>query len=207
MLSAVSLLIDADVHAIAWGGTSAGWLGIDTDRTLCDAIQERFGVPATTATLALLEFMATLPNSERKLGLVTPYIPEMNDAIRKNFATEGVEVVDERGLSIVDNKVIGEVTMKTLEELVDEVMVSSPGIKIVTVFCTNLAVVGGQRVQDGNGKDGSVARSWEGKYAAAGREVTVLDSVALTVWGLLKKCGVDVKGLDVHGELGRMFAV
>lgn len=205
MLSAVSLLVDADVHAIAWGGTSAGWLGVDTDRSLCAAIKGRFGVPATTATLALLAFMALLPRSERKIGLVTPYIPEMNDAIRTNLAGEGVEVVGDRGLSITDNQVIGEVTMGTLEGLLDKVMSENPEIKVVTVFCTNLATVGGE--QRSEGKSESVARSWEEKYADAGRDITVLDSVALTVWGSLKKCGVDVKGLDVDEDLGKMFAM
>src|SRR5215470_15720980 len=52
MLPAAELLADAKVDAIAWNGTSASWLGIDRDHSLCAAIMERTGAPSTTATLA-----------------------------------------------------------------------------------------------------------------------------------------------------------
>ncbi|MCR9170833.1 MAG: Asp/Glu/hydantoin racemase, partial [Rhodobacteraceae bacterium] len=34
MLAAADLLADAKVQSICWNGTSSGWLGFDTDRTL-----------------------------------------------------------------------------------------------------------------------------------------------------------------------------
>ena len=34
MLAAAELLADAQVQSICWNGTSSGWLGFDTDRTL-----------------------------------------------------------------------------------------------------------------------------------------------------------------------------
>src|ERR1700751_5751372 len=50
MLPAADLLADAKVDAIAWNGTSASWLGVSRDRSLCDAITARTGAPATTST-------------------------------------------------------------------------------------------------------------------------------------------------------------
>src|SRR6478752_79517 len=38
MLPAADLLADAKVDAIAWNGTSASWLGIGRDRSLCEGI-------------------------------------------------------------------------------------------------------------------------------------------------------------------------
>jgi len=53
LLTAAQLLADAKVSAIGWSGTSAGWLGFPNDERLCHLIQEKFGIPATTSTLAL----------------------------------------------------------------------------------------------------------------------------------------------------------
>src|SRR5258708_25340659 len=55
MLPAADLLADAKVDAIAWNGTSASWLGVDRDRSLCKAITARTGAAATTATPACLD--------------------------------------------------------------------------------------------------------------------------------------------------------
>src|SRR5437667_10866185 len=43
MLSAAELLADTKVEAIAWNGTSASWLGIGRDESLCAAIVARTG--------------------------------------------------------------------------------------------------------------------------------------------------------------------
>src|SRR5690242_2381545 len=48
MLPAAELLADAKVAAIAWNGTSASWLGIGRDESLCAAIAARTGIAATT---------------------------------------------------------------------------------------------------------------------------------------------------------------
>ena len=51
ILPAADLLADAEVDAMAWNGTSASWLGIERDRSLCGAIGSRTGNPATTECL------------------------------------------------------------------------------------------------------------------------------------------------------------
>ena len=55
MLPAADLLADAKVDAMAWNGTSASWLGIERDKSLCEAITARTGKPATTSTLACID--------------------------------------------------------------------------------------------------------------------------------------------------------
>src|SRR3954452_22838289 len=54
VIAAAELLADAKVHAICWNGTSGAWLGLEQDRALAAAITARTGIPATTATLALM---------------------------------------------------------------------------------------------------------------------------------------------------------
>ena len=65
ILAAADLLADAQVDAIVWSGTSAGWLGLDSDRVLCAEITDRTGVAATTSTLAVLEALEALTASTR----------------------------------------------------------------------------------------------------------------------------------------------
>src|SRR4051794_21051667 len=87
MLPAADLLADAKVDAIAWNGTSASWLGIGRDRSLCDAILARTGSPATTSTLACIEAVRAL--RARRVGLVSPYTDDVQRRIADVWAGEG----------------------------------------------------------------------------------------------------------------------
>jgi maleate isomerase len=58
-LEAAGPLADARVKAICWNGTSAGWLGFDTDRALCAAIERR-GVAASSSVLSLADTFRAL---------------------------------------------------------------------------------------------------------------------------------------------------
>ena len=54
MIEAAALLADARVNALCWNGTSAGWLGFDSDRALCAAIERRIGIAATSSVVSLM---------------------------------------------------------------------------------------------------------------------------------------------------------
>src|SRR5882757_6130369 len=71
MLPAADLLDDANVDAMAWNGTSASWLGIERDHSLCVSIGARTGKPATTSTLACID--AIRSGGAQRVGFVTPY--------------------------------------------------------------------------------------------------------------------------------------
>ena len=88
ILSAARLLADAKVDVIGWSGTSAGWLGFEHDEKLCAAIEAETGIKATTSVLSLNAILRSL--GVTSFGLVTPYIKDMNDAIRANYAAIGV---------------------------------------------------------------------------------------------------------------------
>src|SRR5690606_20399590 len=70
MLTAAELLADAKVDAICWNGTSAGWLGLEADRRLCAQIEDRTGIPATSAVLSLVELCRRA--AVTRYGLVSP---------------------------------------------------------------------------------------------------------------------------------------
>ncbi|MCW2784747.1 MAG: Asp/Glu/hydantoin racemase [Marmoricola sp.] len=168
ILDAAELLADARVDSIVWSGTSGGWRGIADDLALCSAITERTGVPATTSTLALLE--ALRRSHARTLGLVTPYPPDMHDAVAATLAGQGLEVVSSAALAATEsNWDLCLVEPEAIAAAVADVAAVRPDA--ITVFCTNLAAA--DRVA-----------GWERDLG-----VPVLDSVALAVWHGLELAG------------------
>lgn len=184
IVDASRLLKDANCDVIGWSGTSAGWLGFETDETLCSAIQQELGIPATSSTLALNDLLKSLDASE--VGLVTPYTEDMNKAIQRNYSQIGIamKVPSTGALGIRENGAIAKVDEATIEQSVHDVVQNS-GVKVVTTFCTNLRAA-------------HMAAAWEEKFG-----VTMLDSVSTCIWGMLRIANTEagiVKGW------GKMFA-
>ena len=74
MLGAADLLADAQVQTICWNGTSSGWLGFQSDRDLCAAIEAKTGAKACSSVLALNEILTQTGAS--RIAFVTPYLDE-----------------------------------------------------------------------------------------------------------------------------------
>jgi maleate isomerase len=181
ILQAAELLADARVDVIAWSGTAAGWRGFDTDRRLVARIRERTGIPAVTAVLALNELLAL--RGLRRLGLVTPYTPDVQQRIVANYAALGVEVVAEQHLGIRVNHDFALVPPAQLRQMIDTVAAARP--QAITTFCTNLHAA-------------PLAEAVE-----AAHDIPLLDTVSTTVWGALRALGADPA--QVRGW-GRLFA-
>lgn len=84
ILVAARQLADARVDVIGWSGTSAGWLGFERDAALCRGIEKATGIPATTSVLALNELLER--TGVRRLGLVTPYLDDVQQRIVRQYA-------------------------------------------------------------------------------------------------------------------------
>jgi maleate isomerase len=184
MLGAAELLADAQMNSISWNGTSASWLGLDRDRELCAAITKATGVPATTASLAAYEALAL--SGVRKVGLVTPYVPEILDAITAQLEANGYRVVSALGLGLTDNYQIAKVRTAQLVEMIRAA--AKAGSEAILVQCTNLA--GAALVETLERETGAL----------------IFDSVAVTLWGALRCAGVDPRILSGWGRLFREFA-
>ncbi|MDE5443857.1 Asp/Glu/hydantoin racemase [Bradyrhizobium sp. CSA207] len=180
MLPAADLLADAKVDAIAWNGTSASWLGIGRDRSLCGAIRERTGVPATTSTLACIEAARAL--GAKRVGVVSPYTDDVQRRIGDVWAEEGIAPHADRHLGLRDNFSFGEVASATIAGMIRAV--AAEGADAVVILCTNL---------DG----AALATSLEREL-----DIAVLDSVAVTLWRTLGLAGGDIATL---AEWGRIF--
>jgi maleate isomerase len=168
-------------HAIAWNGTSASWLGIDRDMSLCAAITERTGIPATTSTLACLE--AIKRADARRVGLVSPYTGDVQKRIGEVWGRAGVACHAERHLGIRDNFAFGMVDAQPIAEMIRAVV--AQGCDAVVILCTNL-----------NGA--RVAAEIEREL-----DVLILDSVAVTLWRSLQIAGADGGNLGRWGKIFR----
>lgn len=181
IVMAARLLADARVDIIGWGGNSSGWLGFHADEELCSKITAATGIPATTSVISLNKALETF--RIQKLGLVTPYLRDVQDSIIKNYASIGVDASSESHLGMSDNLMIGEVDNATLGKSVSEVV--DGGVQAVAIFCTNFRAA--ERVAD-----------WESEH-----KLPVLDTVITVIWDMLLYCKVDAKGLACRW--GRLF--
>ena len=179
LLEAAQLLNDARMDVIAWNGTSSSWLGFESDRKLCRSITEVTGVSATTSVLALNEALAR--TQVTRLGLVTPYLDDIQAAIVANYQAEGIEVVAERHLNDRGNFSFSEYDEQTLADMVRAVAQSRP--EAITILCTNLRGAG-------------IVPALEKELG-----IPIYDSVSVTVWKTLALAGLDPSRIKGWGQL------
>ena len=181
ILRAAELLAHAKVDVIAWNGTSAGWLGFDSDERLCRRIKEATGIPACTSVLAQNEIFRIA--GAARMGLVSPYLDDVQAAIVRNYGAAGIECVAERHLGLRDNFSFSEVGEEEIASMVREVAAAKPDA--ISILCTNLR---GAPLVD-----------------ALERETGVLicDSIATVVWKSLLLAGDDPRRLTGWGRIFR----
>ncbi|NKX56462.1 Asp/Glu racemase [Arthrobacter sp. E918] len=167
MQAAAELLATADVDVIAWNGTSGSWLGPDHDRAITAAITSATGVPSTTSTLAYLQAFEEF--GTRRIGLLTPYTQDVNQAVAACYAAEGICVAGERHWGLSENEAFARVRPEDLLPASRELAAARPDALVY--LCTNL--YGAPAVE----------------RLEADTGVPVLDSVAVTLWHCLKLAG------------------
>jgi maleate isomerase len=179
MLPAADLLADAKVEAMAWNGTSASWLGIERDQSLCDAIGARTGKAATTSTLACID--AVRSSGAQCVGFVTPYTDDVQLRIGKVWAGAGVACHAERHLGLRDNFSFAQVAPAEIADMIRAL--AAEGCDAVVVLCTNM----------------------EGAAIAAALErelnILILDSVAVTLWRTMLLARTDPGLLSGWGRI------
>lgn len=179
ILEAARLLNDARMNVIAWNGTSSSWLGFDADRRLCASISETTGVQATSSVLALNEVLER--TKVKRLGLVTPYLEDIQEKIIANYQAAGYEIVGERHLNDQGNFSFSEYDEATLADMVRDVARSKP--EAITLLCTNLRGAG-------------IVAELEKELG-----IPIYDSVSVTVWKTLQMIGVNPALITGWGQL------
>jgi maleate isomerase len=134
-LAAAESLADAKVDLILWNGTAASWLGIDRDRRLVEAIEERTGIRATTAIFAMNEQLARL--RARRIGLVTPYVAALETRIVATYRELGISVASAVRRDLTENTTYAEIGPEEIAAMVREA--AREPVDAVVILCTNLA--------------------------------------------------------------------
>ena len=169
ILEAAERLAEAQPALICWNGTSASWLGLDKDRALCAAITERTGVPATSTILAYDALFRAM--GVRRLGLVTPYIADIEDRMIANYAAQGIEIVSAVRLEDKGNYSFATYPPDQVGALVEQVAEARPDA--IAIVCTNFrGAPVAERIEEATG-------------------IPVLDSVAVTAAHCLREVGLD----------------
>ena len=167
MRAAAELLATADVDVIAWNGTSGSWLGAAHDHELVREITDATGIPATTSTLAYLAAFEAF--GTERIGMLTPYTADVNEAVVASYEREGIKTVEHRHLDLSDNESFARVTDNEMRPGSLELAAASPDALVY--LCTNLYGANiTAEVEESTG-------------------VPVLDSVAVTLWHALKLAG------------------
>jgi len=184
ILRAAELLSDAKVQTIGWNGTSAGWLGFESDERLCRRITEATGIPACTSVLALNEVFRLA--GVKRFGLVTPYRDDVQERIIRNYAAAGFECVAERHLGWQDNWSFSTVTAGELRTMAREVAKARPDA--ITFLCTGL-------------QSAPLVEELERETG-----IPMYDTIATVVWKSLRLAGADPRRIQGWGRLFREVA-
>lgn len=138
-LPAARDLATARADVIVFGCTSAGALrGNAYDEELCQRISDVTGVP-TISTIASVRG-AIGDSGARRVGIVTPYVDELNAGIRASVEADGVEVVRIAGLGMTENFAIARVAPSAIEDFAAD-QLGGLDIDLVFASCTNFAAM------------------------------------------------------------------
>jgi maleate isomerase len=176
LLEAASLLRDAQVHALCLNATASCYTGMENDRALVRAL----GPDGDTAMLALLD--ALHARGARRIGIVTPFLDDVQAATIGVLGAEGFEVIAERHFGDPGNFSFARFTEAEVEAALHEVA-RTPGLDALAVISTNLR---GPR---------PAARV----EAALG--LPVFDTVATALSGALRRAGVNTSRVTGWGTL------
>ncbi|SDJ23664.1 maleate cis-trans isomerase family protein [Aliiruegeria lutimaris] len=169
ILDAAERLAEANPQLIAWNGTSASWLGLDKDRALCAAITERTGIPATSTILAYEALFRGM--NVKRLGLVTPYIEDIERRMIANYAAQGISVVSTARLDDKGNYSFATYPPEQVGAMIEQVAEAKPDA--IAIVCTNFrGAPVAERIEQATG-------------------IPVIDSVAVTAAHCLKVVGLD----------------
>ena len=153
--------------------------GFETDEQLCRAITAETGIAATSSILALNEILSL--RKVRRLGLVTPYLGEIQERIIANYAAAGIDIVADRRLGDRGNFSFAEYSPQLIAEMVRGVAASEPDA--IAIVCTNF-------------RGAPIVAALEEELG-----IIILDSVSLPVWATMRLCGLDPKSIRGWGRL------
>jgi maleate isomerase len=128
---------------VVFGCTSAGALrGNDYDAQLCERISELTGAPVVS-TIGAVRAAIEASGAER-IGVITPYVDELNDKIRASIEADGTRVAAIAGLGITENFEIAEVPQDAIVAFAERALgplAADRSIGLAFASCTNFGAM------------------------------------------------------------------
>jgi maleate isomerase len=128
---------------VVFGCTSAGALrGNDYDARLCDQISELTGAPTVSTIRSVRE--AIEASGATRVGVITPYVDELNEKIKASIEADGTKVAAIAGLGITENFKIAEVSEQEIVEFAARALgalAAGGSIGLAFASCTNFGAM------------------------------------------------------------------
>jgi maleate isomerase len=177
------LLASADVDVIVLGATAPSFLkGLGYDRELIGKIEAATGRKATTTSTALIEAIQHF--GARQVVLGSAYDAKVNGIAKAFLEASGVSVLATKGLSLVDNLVVGRLAPDTAYDLAREV--DRKDAQAIVLACTNWQTMDAiERIERDAGKP-------------------VISTTQASIWAALRAIGYG-QPIDGYGRLLREF--
>ena len=128
---------------VVFGCTSAGALrGNDYDTELCARISEITGAP-TVSTIGAVR-AAIAESGAASVGVITPYVDELNEKIKASIEADGTRVAAVAGLGITENFAIAEVGHDDIVAFAERALgqlAAQASIGLIFASCTNFGAM------------------------------------------------------------------
>lgn len=183
ILEAARSLAEAQVDLIAWNGTSASWLGLEKDRALCAMIEAETDIKATSTSLAYERLFRGI--GLKTLGLVTPYLTEVQALIVAQYASLGITVTADARLEEKVNHAFATYSVDQVAAMIRDVAQSTP--EGISILCTNF-------------RGAPLAKTLEAETG-----VPIFDSVSVTAAHCMRELGLDVTRVTGWGSVFQTF--
>lgn len=172
MEDAVSLLGMIDIDVMVFGCTSGSlFLGRGWDEKIIERMKKQTRARVTTTATSVIEALKSLALKE--IGVITPYIEEINAKERAFLESHGFVVDFIDGFHLLDSVKIREVTGRQIVDFVEQL--SPKGIGGLFISCTNL-------------KTFEIIDEIEKKY-----DIPVVTSNQASLWNVLRIAGIREK--------------
>jgi len=130
-------LRDAGAKAVSLMGTSLSFYrGADFTDDLRERMRQATGLPCTTMSHAIVASLRHL--GVQRVAVATAYIDTLNERLVAYLASRGITVTHIEGLSITGVEAVGQVSGRTLTELVERTVAADPTAQGVLISCGGL---------------------------------------------------------------------
>lgn len=178
-VEAAQELSDAEVSAVSYGCTSGSlFRGVGHDRRIEAKLGKIVNAPCVSTAGAVVDSLRAL--QVRRVAVATPYSKEIDELERKFLVGNDFEVVDVRGLGLVDNIKIGKQNPEAAYNLARQLRYTDADA--IFISCTNFRTI-------------EIVERLEAK---TGRPV--VSSNTATLWGIIRKAKLE-KTIEGFGVL------